>query len=221
MTDTDSPYVFSVDVVHLPANGRVYTLAADAPTRAAVAAHLELQALGRLIATMTVMPALEGGVAVSGRFDADVTQTCVVTLQPLPATVGGEINRRFATPPRVKPAPQQPDGKAKTKAETAKPAKEFPEEGWIDPDEDVPDPIEDGQIDLGGVLVEELALALDPYPRAPGASFTGVGTAPAEVQSAGDSPRESPFAALAGFKPAPRGPARGREGPKNRPKGRR
>ena len=208
----DPPYVFPVDVAHLPANGRVYTLAADDATRAAIAAHLDLAAVGRLIATVTVMPA-PGGVEVSGRFDADVTQTCVVTLDPLPATLHGDLSRRFAAAPRPKP----PRPGAKIKPEKAKPEKDGPEDGWIDPDEDVPDPIVDGQIDLGAVVVEELSLALDPYPRKPGASLSGFGT----VQSNVEPRSESPFAALAALKPTPRASAHGRPGVKNRPKARR
>jgi len=56
---------------------------------------------------------------------------------------------------------------------------------------DPPEPIVDGAIDLGGITLEFLALALDPYPRKPGASFES---------SAGDTGTESPFAALAKLK---------------------
>jgi hypothetical protein len=213
MSADELPYSFPVDVIQMPANGRVYTLRADEAVRAAVAAHLELKGVGRLIATITVMPA-PGGVEITGRFDADVTQTCVVTLEPLPATLSGDISRRFAAAPRPKPVTKtasKPVGRA------PKPEKEAPEGGWIDPDEDVPDPIVDGQIDLGGMLVEELSLALDPYPRKPGASFAGLGGSQSGVESTGSSP----FAALATLKPIPRGQGRSRDGAKNRPKARR
>ena len=53
--------------------------------------------------------------------------------------------------------------------------------------EDPPDPIVDGRIDLGALAVEFLALALDPYPRKPGAEFTP----PPE-----EAPPDSPFDAL-------------------------
>ena len=38
-------------------------------------------------------------------------------------------------------------------------------------DEDAPDVIEDGRIDLGQYAVEQLALSLDPFPRKPDAEF--------------------------------------------------
>jgi uncharacterized metal-binding protein YceD (DUF177 family) len=174
-----------------------------------VAAHLELQNVGRLVAKLAIAP-VPGGVELTGRFDADVIQACVITLEPVKATLGGEISRRFVNTPRPRPEPAAGKGR-KPKAE-----KDEPEEGWIDPDEEVPDPIVDGQIDLGAVVVEELALALDPYPKAPGASFKDLGAG----QSVGEPRRESPFAALAGFTPGTRGSARGRQNAQNRPQSR-
>ncbi len=57
------------------------------------------------------------------------------------------------------------------------------------------DLFDDGVIDLGEVVAESLALALDPYPRRPGVEFK-------DVEIAGPKPPQSndpasPFAALA------------------------
>jgi hypothetical protein len=57
-------------------------------------------------------------------------------------------------------------------------------------DEDPPEPLPDGFIDLGALAVEFLALALDPFPRKPGAAF----------DSADSDETPSPFAALAALK---------------------
>ena len=56
------------------------------------------------------------------------------------------------------------------------------------PDEDEPDPIIDGKIDLGALAAEFFALGLDPYPRKPGATFE---------ESTESEPADSPFSALA------------------------
>jgi hypothetical protein len=61
-------------------------------------------------------------------------------------------------------------------------------------EEDPPDTLVDGVLDLALLATEFLALAIDPYPRKPGAVFE----APAETQPEAD-PR---FAALARLKPA-------------------
>ncbi len=194
MTAEALPFPFPVDVGQLPAGGRVYTLNADQAQREAVARHLELTALARLVGKFTIEPKA-GGVEVKGRFEADLTQACVITLQPLPATVTGDIQRHYATP-----TVRKPSGKGK-EAE-----KEGPSVGWIDPDEDVPDPIVDGTIDLGALVVEELALHVDPYPRAPGASFQPLDT-DKDAEKAAEAAPSGPFAALAGLKtgPQPRG----------------
>ena len=55
-------------------------------------------------------------------------------------------------------------------------------------DEDDPDPVIDGRIELGALTAEFFALGLDPYPRKPGVEFV----APAESARS-----DSPFAALA------------------------
>ena len=62
-------------------------------------------------------------------------------------------------------------------------------------DDDEPDPIVDGKIDLGALAAEFLALGLDPYPRKPGAEFA------APVAEEDD---DSPFAPLTELKPMDR-----------------
>jgi hypothetical protein len=187
MTDEKLPFPFPVDVAQLPAGGRDYAVKADQVEREAVARHLDLTALARLVADITVLPKA-GGIEAKGRFEADVTQACVVTLASLPATVKGDILRYYETPRLRKSA-----GKRKTQEP------EFPAAGWIDPDDEVPDPIIDGHIDLGALVVEELALHLDPYPRVPGATFQ---TAAAE--NTPEAAPSGPFAALADLKAAGR-----------------
>jgi hypothetical protein len=53
-------------------------------------------------------------------------------------------------------------------------------------------------LDLGPIVMEHFVLAIDPYPRAPGAELPDGG------EGAADSP-DSPFAVLARLKEKPRG----------------
>ena len=87
------------------------------------------------------------GALARGRFAATVVQQCVVTLEPVTNRVEGEIAQRFA--PDVEP----------DTAEIAFDALA----------EEPPEPLSGGAAELGELVVEHLALALDPYPRAPGA----------------------------------------------------
>lgn len=69
----------------------------------------------------------------------------------------------------------------------------------IAPDaEDPPEPLTDGAVDAGEAIAEQLALELDPFPRAPGAVFKGF-SSPRE----GDDRSGGPFAALARLRAKP------------------
>jgi hypothetical protein len=62
----------------------------------------------------------------------------------------------------------------------------------IDPDVDVPEPLGEDGLDLGEVAAEEMAVALDPYPRAPDADAVL-----AEVAARAAEEDRGPFAVLA------------------------
>jgi len=71
----------------------------------------------------------------------------------------------------------------------------------IDPnisEEDIPEPMFNGRIDIGELAAQHLSLALDPYPHAEGVEFEGFGEA--DEDEDGDDPDEpekpNPFAAL-------------------------
>ena len=99
---------------------------------------------------------------------ADIVQTCVITLEPVETHIERHITRELLFAPRAQP-----------------------EEGELTlaaGDDDVPETIMSLDYDLAAPLLEEFALAIDPYPRKAGAAFA----VPAEPD---DAP-ESPFAVL-------------------------
>ena len=68
----------------------------------------------------------------------------------------------------------------------------------IDPDEELEEALPEGPLDLGELVAQEFAVALDPYPRAPGAAFKPVWGAD-EVPDPAETPPEGkirPFADL-------------------------
>jgi len=116
--------------------------------RVALAEVLELQGIGRLIATLRLRRLASGLIEVTGNMESEVVQTCVVTLEPVPAEIRENFRLTFGD---VEPEPTL---------------------GEIDihfDDSDPPEPIVDGKIDLGALVAEQLSLALDPYPRKEGA----------------------------------------------------
>jgi uncharacterized metal-binding protein YceD (DUF177 family) len=146
---------------------------------AALAQRFAIPGVERLEARLTLAPENGGTTRLTGSLEAEVVQECVVTLQPVTQPVHLLLDLRILPP--------------------GTPA--------TDDDPDSPDEIETtgNSVDLGEVVAEQLALSLDPYPRAPdaaippelradpedGADQPGAGTA---------SERPNPFAALARVK---------------------
>ena len=106
---------------------------------------------------------------------ADVVQTCVVTLEPVAARIVDNFELDFD--PRVEARESGATGGCEVLV-------------GLD-DEEKPEPMHDGSIDLGEAVAAHLALVLDPYPRTSGVEFS--------VYDGGQGARETPFAALAGI----------------------
>ncbi|MDP2356426.1 MAG: DUF177 domain-containing protein [Beijerinckiaceae bacterium] len=133
-------------------------------------------------------------VRVTGEVRASVTQECVVTLEPFTSEIVEDVDVRFAFP--VGPPPSQPRDGARLSRRRAQDLLEHrPAPAPViatHEEDDPPDTIIDGKIDLGALAAEFMALGLDPYPRKPGVAFAETGD-----EEAAD---ESPFAQLAGLK---------------------
>lgn len=162
-----------VPVSRVGDNGLAQRLEANDAERERIARYLGLVGLTAMTADVQLAHWRGKGLCVTGTLDAHVVQACVVTLDPVQAHVSVGFERRFLP-------------------EVALNAEEHTEhEVFVDPEgEEPPEPL-GRDVDLGEILVEELSLALDPYPRKPGVDFQGEDTAP----------RETPFAALAKLKP--------------------
>jgi hypothetical protein len=156
----------------------VIEVEANEVERAALAEAYHLVSLTALKAQLTL--AKRGPVIrITGVLKAQLTQTCVVTMEPFESDVEDQIEIEFAPPDYVTEAWER-----LAQLEASGSTEDLPEP---------PDQIMDGKIDLGAVTSEALALALDPYPKKPGAEFEG----PAD---AAPTPEESPFAVLARLK---------------------
>lgn len=157
--------------LHQVLGGVKRTLEPDAATRARIVKALDLASLDAFSAEMELAPS-PAGWRLSGRVRASLAQTCGITLEPLPL----EIDAPFVL-------------------SLAEAVEEDSDEIIITLDDESPDLIENGQIDLGQYAVEQLALRLDPFPRKPGAEFVQP-PEPAEI---------SPFAVLKQLRPSEEG----------------
>jgi uncharacterized metal-binding protein YceD (DUF177 family) len=147
MIEKNAPWSVPVIVEDIPEAGLHIEVDAPAEARAAVAELAAVREVARLAAELDL--ARKGaGVRVSGRVQARVGQTCVVTLEPVENEIDEPVDVTFAPPGADAPA--------------------APEDGADEP----PDALINGKIDLGAVATEFLILGIDPYPRKPGAEFS-------------------------------------------------
>ncbi len=120
------------------------------------------------------------GIRVTGRIIADVSQECIVTLDPVPDHIDETFDRGFLPERDIV-------GDAKPGQEVE--IEDDPELG------DLPDILGE-TLDLGEIATEALILALNPYPRADGEEPLDLAAAPP-----GEAPIEDaevkPFASLA------------------------
>ena len=165
------PFSRPFAVSELRDTGHEIAITARPDERAELARIDGLVALSRLEADFRITRRGRIGLNVAGEVRASVTQNCVISLEPFEAQVREPISVRY-------------DIKRKADHDIAVDAIVV-EIGDLDP----PELVVDGRIDLGALAAEFLALALDPYPRKPGAVLVAV---PVD----GDPPKISPFTDL-------------------------
>ncbi len=159
------------------------TLEASPDERAALAVRFDLQALNRLSARLSVRR-VRGGkyIGVTGHVSGDAVQTCVISLEPVPALVESDFALVLGP---IDGAPERGEIELTGEDDELEP---WPEEG----------------LDLGEITAQYFSLALDPYPRADGAAmpeeYIVVEEADGGVSAtAEESDKPNPFARLAGL----------------------
>jgi uncharacterized metal-binding protein YceD (DUF177 family) len=139
---------------------------------AALAERFDLRELSDLKAKLSIRRVAGGEVIrIDGAIEADVVQACVVSLRD----VHSRVESKFET--------------------------FFTEDSIDEDDEDAPEMVSNGYIDLGEVVAQYLSLELDPYPRAPGVSLA------AQMAEVGVKAPDNPFKVLEGMKKKPAKPA--------------
>ena len=170
MDKNESPWSVPVAVEDIPETGLHLEIDAPADIRAALAALAGLRELPRLSAVFD-LTRRGVGVHVAGRLNARVGQTCVVTLDPIENDIEETVDLEYA--PRLAETAQihaKKDAKA---------------------DDEPPELMMEGTVDVGAIATEFLLLGIDPYPRKAGAEF-----APVKA----DDGSAHPFAALEALK---------------------
>jgi uncharacterized metal-binding protein YceD (DUF177 family) len=147
----------------------VRDIAATPEECAALARRFGLVAIDRLAAQVRLRRERARTVLrLSGHLVAEVTQTCIVTLAPVHNRIAEDFTVLYGDMPDAAAVDMEPDA------------------------DDALEPWPAGPLDIGEAVAQELSLALDPYPRAPGAALD-----PGPDQPGAVSSKVNPFAELA------------------------
>jgi uncharacterized metal-binding protein YceD (DUF177 family) len=166
-------------VTDIPERGLSRSRAATEEERVELARELDIPSCESLSVTYELKPRRPAGhFTFTGNLEADVTQACVVTLDPVPAKLSETFTIDLGPPDALDEAHGTGDDERIVSS--------------------VPDiePIEDGRIDVGTTVFGILSAVLPQYPRKPGVEFDW-------VDPKADGEQASPFAALAKLKPKP------------------
>lgn len=171
------PLSHSYNLARLGNAGDTVNFAADADSRAAIARWSGVVSVEKLEARVEIRKISPTRFGLTFQLVADVTQSCVISLEPVASHMERNFERElhFAGAVRHKGSESEPELVLDSD----------PEEG--------PEEISSLHYDLAIPVLEEYALSLEPYPRRPGVEFA--------VKTDPEAPPESPFAVLKGLKP--------------------
>lgn len=141
---------WSYRVTDIPDGGIRETREATESERVRLAEALDIVSCQRLVADLAIRAIGKGHYRLAGKVTAELTQTCVVTLEPVAQHAEATFDVEF-WPPLALPETTAEEVEALSAAEI--------------------EPIEHGRIDAGRIVFETVATALDPYPRKPGAEY--------------------------------------------------
>lgn len=155
-----------------------FDLAPDAQVRTDLAHALDIRALRKFSFKGEVRPVGRHDWVLEAVLGATVVQDCAITLDPVTTRIDETVTRRYVTD---LPKPEGPET-------------EMPEDDTVE--------LLGQFIDPGAVAIEELVLALPPFPRAAGVELTPEGTLQAAPDGADpiEDARPKPFAGLAGLR---------------------
>ena len=180
--DTAGAPEFSLIVVaaDLPREGRHFKMKPDQEALTALANRFGLQELSQLAAHMHAKPLADGSIVrIQGEVQAELVQSCVVTLEPVPESIDEEFAAEYSTE-------EISEEEVEHNLEEADPR----------------EPMDNGTIDLGELLAQQLGLMMSPYPRSTDSSLSDLQSEAGEKgrDFEVDAGRHNPFSVLAGLK---------------------
>lgn len=174
------PFSHSYNLARLGNAGDTVRFVADEAQRAGIAKWADILSLEKFETGVEIKKLAPNRYGLAFHLTADVTQSCVVTLEPVPSQMDKRFTREvvFVGASRHRDAADSAPG---------------PDLVLDTNQEDGPEEIDSLHLDLAAPVLEEFVLSLDPYPRRPGVEFA--------AKSPDSEPPENPFAVLKGLRP--------------------
>jgi hypothetical protein len=172
---TPLPIEHFYDLSDLSSGGAEIRVAANDDQRKKLAEWLEVESVEKFESLVSLKKLSANRYRYEAKLDCDLVQPSVLTLDPLRTHIAEAFTRELHVAHRLR------RGLIKDEELTLAAG-----------DDDAPEEIENTVYDLAGPLLEELSLALDPYPKGTGETFSPPGET--------EPKPENPFAVLKGLK---------------------
>lgn len=181
---SQNEWTYRLDADEIGPGGRTLVLEPDARERFLIADRLKILSVDSLSAKMSLLRTQSGLVIrVTGTLKAQVSQTCVLTLDPVQDWIEEEFEACYADPEQAVLFVREKARRASGQVE---------EEGMsILSEFDDPEPLYNGQLDLADLVVQYLSLAINPYPKLERDDEGDTGTTGDEIPSGTRNPFES------------------------------
>lgn len=160
---------YPISMSKLPSSSQTVELPINDDSLASIAEACGVSDIKKLTARFRFKRWRKHGLTLTGEFHAEIEQECIATLEPVFTKLNENFERQFL-PERSSEykLPEIIDG-----------------EMILDPEaNDLPDIIEGDTLNLWDVLIEEMILAIDPFPRSE--------TADNQAESVEETPEELP-----------------------------
>jgi len=166
-----------VNITRLLPAGEVVSLSVDADILALLTPAVGVDAFHAFEVKLALKPWRKDGAVIKGAFKGEVEQTCVAMLEPMKNSIQADFERYFIPDHGGRnPKPDIVDG-----------------EMILDPVEDnFPDIVSGEKINLWEIVIEEINLEIDPFPR----SVDAMPGLDASEDQEEQEPTQNPFADL-------------------------
>ena len=194
----DLGWVYLIDQGEIGAHPYQKTLIAGDADLKALAARLGVHGIHSLVSEMTLqrIPGNKAVIHVEGILKADVTQSCIISHVPVKEHIEEEFEAWYADPASFTSLAKAKHERAGKLADAEIPVME---------EQEAPEAMINGKIDLGDLVAQYLSLSLNPYPRAHGVAWDRESVESVTDAKPASPLRKNPFEALKGWKNGAKG----------------